>query len=58
MCRCFGVQRTCEGAAILVRRYVDDEGSIKDLPMNLRASDIANCCGKPTEVGLHSLAHA
>ena len=27
-------------------RYVDDEGSIKDLPINLRASEIATCCGK------------
>jgi RNA polymerase II-associated protein 3 len=33
-------------------RYVDDEGSIKDLPANLRASDIATCCGKPMQVGL------
>ncbi len=34
-----------------VNMYVDDEGSIKELPVNLRASDIANCCAKPMEVG-------
>lgn len=33
-----------------VNMYVDDEGSIKGLPRNLRASDIAHCCGKPLEV--------
>lgn len=36
-----------------VNMYVDDEGSIKELPVNLRASDIANCCAKPMEVGRH-----
>lgn len=30
---------------------MDDEGSIKGLPRNLRASEIAHCCGKPLEVG-------
>ncbi|PRW61388.1 SUMO-activating enzyme subunit 2 [Chlorella sorokiniana] len=33
-----------------INMYVDDEGSIKGLPQNLRASDIAHCCGKPLEV--------
>ncbi len=33
-----------------VNMYVDDEGSIKELPVNVRASDIANCCVKPMEV--------
>lgn len=32
--------------------YVDDEGSIRGLPRNLRASEIAHCCGKPLEVCL------
>lgn len=33
-----------------VNMYVDDEGSIRGLPRNLRASEIAHCCGKPLEV--------
>mmetsp|Transcript_9973 Transcript_9973/g.29916 ORF Transcript_9973/g.29916 Transcript_9973/m.29916 type:complete len:352 (-) Transcript_9973:950-2005(-) len=33
-----------------VNLYVDDQGSIKQLPLNLRASDIANVAGKPMEV--------
>jgi len=37
---------------------VDDEGSIKGLPRNLRASDIAHCCGKPLEVGWAARAPA
>ena len=32
-----------------VNMYVDDQGSIKRLPINLRASDIANVAGKPME---------
>ena len=34
-----------------VNLYADDEGSIRGLPRNLRASEIALCCGKPLEVG-------
>ncbi len=33
-----------------VNMYVDDAGSIKQLPLNMRASDIAVCAGKPMEV--------
>jgi hypothetical protein len=33
-----------------VNLYADDEGSIRGLPRNLRASEIALCCGKPLEV--------
>eukprot|EP00873_Tetraselmis_striata_P044497 jgi/Tetstr1/464761/TSEL_009508.t1 len=33
-----------------VNMYVDDEGSIKGVPPNMRASQIAACCGKPLEV--------
>ena len=33
-----------------VNMYVDDEGSIRGLPRNLRASEIAHCCGRPLEV--------
>ncbi len=33
-----------------VNMYVDDEGSIKGLPRNLRATEIAHCCGRPIEV--------
>lgn len=35
---------------------MDDEGSIKGLPRNLRASDIAHCCGKPLEVSQGAFA--
>lgn len=33
-----------------VNMYVDDEGSIRGLPRNMRASEIAHCCGKPLDV--------
>eukprot|EP00192_Tetraselmis_astigmatica_P013841 CAMPEP_0117673432 /NCGR_PEP_ID=MMETSP0804-20121206/14473_1 /TAXON_ID=1074897 /ORGANISM="Tetraselmis astigmatica, Strain CCMP880" /LENGTH=306 /DNA_ID=CAMNT_0005482177 /DNA_START=18 /DNA_END=934 /DNA_ORIENTATION=- len=33
-----------------VNMYVDDEGAIKNVPFNPRASDIATCCGKPLQV--------
>lgn len=33
-----------------VNLYVDDEGSIKGLPRNLRATELAHCVGKPIEV--------
>ena len=33
-----------------VNMYVDDEGSIRGLPRNLRASEVAHCCGRPLEV--------
>ena len=33
-----------------VNMYVDDEGSIKSLPRNVRASEVAHCCGRPIEV--------
>ncbi|KAL4423794.1 hypothetical protein ABPG75_001095 [Micractinium tetrahymenae] len=33
-----------------VNMYVDDEGSIRGLPRNVRASEIAHCCGKPLDV--------
>ena len=33
-----------------VNLYVDDEGSIKGAPRNVRASEIAHCCGKPIDV--------
>ncbi|KAL4446282.1 hypothetical protein ABPG77_003089 [Micractinium sp. CCAP 211/92] len=33
-----------------VNMYVDDEGSIRGLPRNVRASEIAHCCGKPLHV--------
>lgn len=35
-----------------VNMYVDDEGGIKGAPPNMRASQIAACCGKPLEVGV------
>ena len=33
-----------------VNMYVDDTGAIKQLPINVRASDICRCCGHPTQV--------
>ena len=33
-----------------VNMYVDDEGSIRDAPRNLRATEIAHCCGKQIDV--------
>jgi hypothetical protein len=33
-----------------VNLYADDEGAIRGLPRNMRASEIAHCCGKPLEV--------
>jgi len=33
-----------------VNMYVDDDGSIKDAPVNARASELAACCGKPMQV--------
>ncbi|GAB4815123.1 hypothetical protein N2152v2_002169 [Parachlorella kessleri] len=33
-----------------VNLYCDDEGSIKGLPRNLRATELAHCAGKPIEV--------
>lgn len=33
-----------------VNMYCDDEGTLRGLPPNRRASEIAHCCGKPLEV--------
>ena len=33
-----------------VNMYVDDTGSIKQLPVNVRASDICSCCGHRVQV--------
>lgn len=33
-----------------INMYCDDSGKIKDLPTNIRASQITNACGKPTQV--------
>ena len=30
--------------------YVDDSGALKNLPRNMRATEIAHCCGRPTDV--------
>lgn len=35
---------------IAVNMYVDDEGSIKNLPLNIRASEISQVAGKPLQV--------
>ena len=35
-----------------VNMYVDDEGAIKGLPTNMRASEIAHCCGRPLDVSV------
>ena len=39
-----------------INLYCDDEAGIMGAQANLRASDIANCCGKPLEVGCAGLA--
>eukprot|EP00887_Chlorella_sp_A99_P000002 scaffold16.g2.t1 len=44
------LSNSCDNGFIGVNMYVDDEGSIKGLPTNLRASEIAACCGKPMDV--------
>lgn len=33
-----------------VNLYCDDTGSIKQLPINVRATDMARCCGHAIEV--------
>ena len=33
-----------------VNMYVDDSGAIKQLPVNVRATEICQCCGKMLEV--------
>ena len=33
-----------------VNLYCDDEASFIDAPLNMRASDIAGCCGRPMQV--------
>lgn len=33
-----------------VNLYVDDTGAIKNLPVNVRATDICQCCGHQTQV--------
>lgn len=33
-----------------VNMYVDDEGSVRGCARNIRATEIAHCCGKPIEV--------
>ena len=33
-----------------VNLYIDDTGSIKNLPINMRASDICSCCGHTIQV--------
>jgi len=35
---------------IAINLYVDDEGMVKNLPLNMRASEIAQCAGNPIEV--------
>lgn len=30
--------------------YVDDSGSLKNLPRNIRATELAHCCGRPIDV--------
>ena len=41
-----------------VNLYCDDEAGIMGAQANLRASDIANCCGKPLQVGGAELARS
>lgn len=41
---------SAENGFVGVNMYCDDESVLKGLPLNLRASDIATCCGKPTNV--------
>ncbi|KAG2433668.1 hypothetical protein HXX76_008039 [Chlamydomonas incerta] len=33
-----------------VNMYCDDQAQVKELPLNMRASNIADCCGKPMQV--------
>ena len=33
-----------------VNMYCDDEGALLNAPLNVRASEISSCCGKPLEV--------
>lgn len=35
---------------VAINLYVDDEGMVKNLPINKRASEIAQCAGNPIEV--------
>ena len=41
-----------------INLYCDDEAGIMGAQANLRASDIATCCGKPLEVGGAGLARS
>ena len=41
-----------------VNLYCDDEAGIMGAQDNLRASDIASCCGKPLQVGGAGLARS
>lgn len=41
---------TAMNGYVAVNMYVDDKGSIRNLPLNRRASEIAKCCGHPIEV--------
>lgn len=34
-----------------VNLYCDDQAQVKELPVNVRASQIADCCGRPMQVG-------
>lgn len=45
------LSNSADNGFVGVNMYVDDEGSIKDLPINLRASEIAATCGNPLQVG-------
>lgn len=42
--------QTRDNGYVGVNMYVDDEGAIKALPRNMRASELAHCAGKPIEV--------
>lgn len=44
------LSQTRSNGFVGVNMYVDDEGSIKGLPRNLRATELAHCAGKPIEV--------
>ena len=33
-----------------VNMYLDDEGSVRGSPRNIRATEISRCCGKPLDV--------
>lgn len=41
---------SAENGFVGVNMYCDDEAVLKALPVNLRASDVASCCGKPLSV--------